>query len=224
MRKILFIALLFYSVFVHAQTQVSINRADGHIQLPVAGLSLQGCISLCGTTPVTTGWIQTLGRPLLFSTQGGSATILSGFVSDSVQISFFVIDNSGKRFADTLTLVLDAPINKPPVVVISKDTVVVQPQNNFILDASKSFDPDGKIISYQWSGTGVIPLSGPFALITAPILGTSMYSCTVTDDAGAKTTASFKLTVNPAILVPKVVATFTINGITYSIFDNGTFK
>lgn len=210
MRKIIFIVFVLLSFVASSQTQVSINHPDAHIQLPFPQMGLSGCVSLCGTSAIAMGWQQVYGKPLTFSTLSGGSTTITGITADSVQIAFFVITQANQRVADTVTLVFDGLKNIPPTVIISNDTTIVAPQSNFILDASKSFDTDGKIVSYQWNGIGVVALSGPFAYIKNPT--TNIYSCTITDDAGAKITVSFKLTVSPAPVVPVKTITFYSDG------------
>jgi len=64
------------------------------------------------------------------------------------------------------------------------------------LDGSASFDPDGSIVSYQWSeGASVL---GTTAVLAAPFtVGTHTVTLTVTDDGGASASDALIVTVTP---------------------------
>ena len=46
--------------------------------------------------------------------------------------------------------------NMPPVAIAGNDTLIVLPQDSFVLDGSGSYDAEGSIGEYEWS-----KISGP---------------------------------------------------------------
>jgi hypothetical protein len=222
MKKIFTILLFLISLAGFSQTQVSIQYPDTSLVLPVASINLNACVSLCGTNMTASGWKQVSGTPITFSTTVGLATVISNFSTGIVKIEFAVSTDKGTRLADTLTLTFTTPPNKPPVAVVPKDTTINLPYTNFILDGSKSSDPDGQIVSYKWSGTGVVNMAGGYAYIASPIVGKTTYTLAVIDNGGSTATAVFNLTVNAAPVVkPRTVirVDFTTRVVTY---DDGT--
>lgn len=76
--------------------------------------------------------------------------------------------------------------NQTPTAVIDNAPASVAIGQSFTLSGSGSFDPDGSIVSYQWSSGATTP-EASFTLTTA---GQHTLNLTVTDNQGATHTAS----------------------------------
>ena len=84
--------------------------------------------------------------------------------------------------------------NKWPVANAGKDTIIVSPSDNILLNGGASFDPDGNIIKYEWYTVPVFPFSSrstigdPNAkqtLVTNLAPGIYRFGLKTTDDKGA---------------------------------------
>jgi hypothetical protein len=87
-------------------------------------------------------------------------------------------------------------INLPPVADAGDDITIVSNEDSkadVILDGSRSYDPDGEIVSWSWiSETGRILGEAPIIKVRL-IQGTHSFSLSVIDNKGAK--SSSKMTV-----------------------------
>src|SRR5215216_642111 len=96
--------------------------------------------------------------------------------------------------------------NKPPVANAGKDTTIILPVDSILLDGSTSFDPGGKIISYQWAQVSGVASStidkASLSKTSAKKLAAGIYQfeLTVTDDEYL----SAKDTVRVTVLVTSV--------------------
>ena len=81
--------------------------------------------------------------------------------------------------------------NIPPQAVAGADQTILLPQDSAILDASNSFDPDGKVVSYRWekiTGPNALSISSNVSsrvVVKNLISGTYGFLLTVTDNNGA---------------------------------------
>jgi hypothetical protein len=104
------------------------------------------------------------------------------------------------------------PTNKPPIAIAGNDTSIILPLNSTILDGSASSDPDGKIISYNWSqlsGPGAINIDKPGMAKTSVNnfnLGIYQFELIVKDDGGltAKDTVRIEVVAATQINHPPV--------------------
>jgi chitodextrinase len=85
-------------------------------------------------------------------------------------------------------------------------------QTSVTLDGSASFDPDGTIVSYQWTqiaGPSISSITNSTSVkATASnfVVGIYQYQLTVTDNQGATASDTMQLTVNKANTAPKANA------------------
>ncbi len=103
--------------------------------------------------------------------------------------------NSGRESIAAAPYIQASP-NKPPVASITPPSRTITAGEEVCFDASRSKDPDGKIVSYEWKfGDGS---TGTGEKVTHRFTQTGVYTVTVTvtDDRGAKTTATSTITVN----------------------------
>ncbi|HET7502490.1 MAG TPA: S8 family serine peptidase [Kofleriaceae bacterium] len=171
--------------------------------------------------------------PACFTTTGpctitlaGASTATPQFVAPStsavVTLRLTVTDNAGAVATDTITI---GVFLQAPSAVITAATACVQGGATVTLDATRSLDPDGEIVSYAWT-----QVSGPPVVLTgatsatasfaAPAAGTLVFSLTVTDNDGLVATRQVTIPVDPPPVAratasaPVVVAgtTVTLDG------------
>ncbi len=103
--------------------------------------------------------------------------------------------------------IIPPPPNLPPVVLTGAAQTLTLPSSNTVLDGTRSYDPDGSIISYAWvlvSGTGGILAtpSAAFTKVSGLTQGTYIYQLSVTDNNNATSTALDTIIVNAADSIP----------------------
>ncbi len=107
-----------------------------------------------------------------------------------------VTDNQGTTASSTVKVVVKDNVNntanQPPVARAGADQTIFLPSSGTTLDGSRSYDPDGRIVKYEWS-----QVSGPrrarFNSTSLPTVniwnlersGEYRFRLTVTDDKGA---------------------------------------
>jgi hypothetical protein len=90
-------------------------------------------------------------------------------------------------------------VNQPPVVQLPNDISLVLPTNSTTLDASKSYDFDGTVVSYSWtqvSGPSTATISSPSSATTSVsnlVEGTYVFQVKITDDKGASSTGQIRV-------------------------------
>jgi len=88
--------------------------------------------------------------------------------------------------------------NKPPDVILTKSSGTAIIGEQIILDASGSKDTEGGILTFLWFfADDNIEKSGPLVTYAYSTPGTKTIGLTVTDNQGAQTISSAKITVNP---------------------------
>ncbi|NIA11986.1 MAG: PKD domain-containing protein, partial [Nitrospiraceae bacterium] len=90
------------------------------------------------------------------------------------------------------------PFNHSPVAVISANPTSGQAPLEVSFDASRSYDSDGRIISYAWKFGDGSSGSGVTATHTYNSQGTYVARLTVTDNEGATGSASVTIAVSPS--------------------------
>jgi len=111
-----------------------------------------------------------------------------------------------------------------PVAIAGADITITNPDNSVTLDGENSYDPDGSIISYNWSGEG-LSSSEPSVTITGLVVDaitTLTYTLTVTDNDGNTSSDTIMVTVKPEQQTTNIVAIKSgINGKYLSAEDAG---
>jgi len=103
--------------------------------------------------------------------------------------------------------VIPPPPNLPPVAITGAAQTLTLPSSNTVLDGTRSYDPDGSIISYAWvlvSGTGGVLAtpSAAFTKVSGLTQGIYIYQLTVTDNDSATSSALDTIIVNAADSIP----------------------
>ncbi len=179
---------------------------DTTIRLPQTNVSLDASLS---SDPdgniVSYNWVQTSGP--------GEATILNAneaivTIEDLVQGTYIfrveVEDDKGAKSSATVAVVVKAETddNQLPQVSITNNFEITLPDNKVTLSAEGSIDPDGQIVSYQWtkqSGPDGTVFSAGDQMITEVndlVEGTYVFRLTIIDNNGGVATGTVTVRVN----------------------------
>ncbi|HVT84108.1 MAG TPA: tandem-95 repeat protein [Chitinophagaceae bacterium] len=186
------------------QPPVADAGPNQNITLPTNSVTLSGSGTDADGTVVSYSWTKVSG-PTQFTivspTQG--QTTVNGLVQGTYQFQLTVTDNQGATGIAIVTVTVNPAPNQPPVANAGTDQNITLPINSVTLSGNGN-DPDGSIVSYQWS-----KISGPtqFSIISPTqaqtivnnlVAGTYQFQLTVTDNSGATGTDVIIITVNPA--------------------------
>jgi CSLREA domain-containing protein len=152
-------------------------------------------------------WMQVGGAPVAINNPDTATPNFTAPGSGGTLVfQLTVTDNDGATGSASVAVTVSDPVptpstNIPPVAKASADKTV-SPHSVVFLNGWKSYDPDGKIVSYQWRQTGGprVRLWGahwPWAAFVAPSdEGSLTFQLTVTDNKGATSTDSVTVTVD----------------------------
>jgi len=120
------------------------------------------------------------------------------------QYQLTVTDNSGANARDTMRVIVNAPVNIPPVANAGPDKNITLPVNSSTLDGSGA-DNDGNIVAYAWlkiagpAAGNISNANAAIATVSNLVQGTYRYQLTVTDNSGAIDRDTMQIVVNAAI-------------------------
>ncbi|RKZ60536.1 MAG: hypothetical protein DRQ99_21915, partial [Candidatus Parabeggiatoa sp. nov. 3] len=113
------------------------------------------------------------------------------------KIALIVTDNDGLQSTEAWrTIKVTEGGGTPPVAIFEELPASVQASLNVDLNASGSYDPDGKIVSYAWTasnGQTTLTASGSNTSLKFEQVGNYTVMLTVTDDENLKDTTSQNL-------------------------------
>ncbi len=119
------------------------------------------------------GWSQVSGPSTATIANVNTATpALSGLIVGTYVFQLLVTDNNGASNTDQVTIQVNPAVNKinqSPVALAGSDTTIYLPANGIVLNASRSYDPDGNITSYQWQ-----EISGPNTAVASTMNGSTL--------------------------------------------------
>ena len=223
-----------------AQVKVTVNAAanvnpianagaNQSITLPLDSVLLDGSSSVDPNgTIVSYSWAKISGPTSGTIVNATSATTEADNLAAGTYIySLTVTDNSGAKASDTVTINVKAAVNKPPVANAGSGITIILPTDSASLDGTKSSDADGTIVSYNWTemlgvSTATI-INGNTATpqVSNLVAGNYYFQLTVTDNNGATSKATVKVTVIAAANIPPVanagsyqVITLPVNSVT----------
>ena len=177
---------------------------------PVNSLNLNGSSSFDPDGTLTGfSWTQISGPAASVIAAGNtsSATATQLIVGQYV-FQLTVTDNNGATNTDQITVTVNpgvSKVNLPPVAYAGSSDTISLPNNAYSLNASQSIDPDGTIESYQWLQIGGPSTVNSSSMNSATVsisnleAGIYEFQVTVTDDAGASSAATMKLTVEQSL-------------------------
>ena len=127
---------------------------------------------------------------------------VSLIINPSANTEFTQADSYDRDPNSAVRLIVDYTFeggNQLPVADAGADQTVTDSDQNgsetVILDGSASFDPDGAIVSYDWSEGGSSIATGVNPSVVLDV-GVHTISLTVTDDNGGADTSTIEVTVN----------------------------
>ncbi len=173
------------------------------ITLPTNTVSLTGTASDADGTITEYLWEQVSGpAAATIVTAGAVSTQVNGLQSGIYVFRLTVTDNDGAKSSDQLTVnVAPQPANAPPTANAGVDKTLTLPDNTTVINGSGS-DPDGSIVSYEWSFVSGPGAGSTGALDEADLTltdlaeGVYVFRLTVTDNRGATATDEVKVFVN----------------------------
>lgn len=204
------------------------------IQLPDNSVLLDGSTSSDPDGSIKTYlWEKDSGPNVTIETPAENKTIVSKLEEGVYTFKLTVTDDDGASDSAIVTVTVLPKPNEAPTAnaSASPSTVVLQgtsaPTASSTLDGTASVDPDGSIVSFEWSlpaGTTGATMQTPtqnktMVIFTKP--GLYVFTLTVKDDKGASGTAEVSVTVTEAPNQPPV-AKAAANPSTVVMSPNGT--
>jgi Secretion system C-terminal sorting domain/PKD domain len=194
------------------QPPVANAGADIAITLPANLVNLNGTASTDpdGTISIY-AWSQVSGpAQATILSPANPSTTASGLQQGVYVFSLTVTDNTGVTATDNLTVTVNAVANTAPVANAGNSKSITLPVNSTTLDGSLSSDADGSIAGYSWA-----QISGPSAstitagntsqaTVSGMVAGQYIFELTVTDNKGATSKSSVKITVSNSGVQPPV--------------------
>lgn len=182
---------------IESNNRLPVPRAgvDQVIQYPVDSMVLNGSASIDPDGQIIAYAWSVISGPSVykFSDSLSVKTILKNLVPGSYQVQLMVTDNGGAIAMDTLevrVVVVQSPRNISPIAIAGSDRSILLPADTAILDGSSSFDPDGKIVSYEWkqldgpAPANIEDINNIHTLVTNLKEGTYHFVLIVTDNGG----------------------------------------
>ncbi|HVM87014.1 MAG TPA: PKD domain-containing protein [Puia sp.] len=186
------------------QPPVANAGSNQTITLPTKTVSVDGSASKDPDGVIVSfNWSQISGPSQASITSSSSiSTTITNLIQGTYVFLLTVTDNNGATGKDSISIVVNPAPNQPPVANAGTSTTITLPANSTSLDGTKSYDPDGSIVSYNWtelSGPSSATISG--ALTATPtvsnlVAGKYIFQLTVTDNSGASSSAQVNVTVN----------------------------
>ena len=171
----------------NAGTDQTTNDDDGN---NFESLTLDGSgSSVLDGTIVSYDWTES-GASL-----GSGATLNYAFSVGSHTVTLTVTDDEGATDTDTVVITVNA--NQTPIADAGADQTVSDPEADsevVTLNGSGSNDPDGSIVSYEWTKDGILLGTGVTHDHVFDI-GTHTVTLEVTDNGGATSTDTVIITV-----------------------------
>ena len=174
------------------------------IKLPVNNSTLSGTGTDADGTIISYLWKQISGpvSGIIVSSTNAN-TIINNLIQGIYRYELKVTDNKGATSTDIVQVTVNATINIIPIAIAGADKTITLPTNNTSLTGSGT-DADGTITGYKWlkiSGAASGTITSPNAKntpITNLVQGVYLFQLTVTDNSGASSKDTIKVTVNPA--------------------------
>lgn len=181
------------------------NPPTVSITSPLNGATVSGIVEITATSTDDFGVVQVnfyVGATLIgtdTTTPYSVSWDSTGVIDGTYTLTATAIDTASQSSSNSISVLVDN-VNNPPIANAGPDKTVSDTDGNGIesvtLDGSGSYDPDGTIVSYQWTeGATVL---GTTTVITYNFaVGTHTVTLTVTDDRNATGSDNVIVTVNP---------------------------
>ena len=214
--------------------KVTVNAAAN--QAPVANAGSNQIITLPANSATLSGgastdpdgtiasysWVQVSGPSTsVISPAAAVSTTVSNLIAGVYTYRLTVTDNRGAQASATVTVTVNnnntSVGNKPPVANAGSTQTIWLPASSATLNGSRSYDPDGRIVSYSWkqlSGPRKARISNSAAAITSATglsrTGDYVFRLTVKDNNGAVASATVTITVRKSSYSGRGVSTAAI--------------
>jgi len=183
---------------------IAIAGSDKTITLPANNISLTGSGTDADGTITSYKWLKISGAASgSITSPNSNNTSITNLVQGVYQFQLTVTDNNGGSSKDTIKITVNAAPNQPPVISAGIDKTITLP-TNFVTLTGTGTDADGTISSYTWikiSGPGTGSITSPNSnntAITNLVQGVYQFQLTITDNKGATSKDTVKVTVNAA--------------------------
>ncbi len=189
------------------QPPVAVAGAAQTITAPTGTVTLNGSASYDPDGTISAfSWVLISGpAAVTISNANTAGPVVTGFIPGVYTFQLSVTDNSGASGTDQVLITVNPAVNKEnqlPVALAGPDTTIYLPAGPYLLNASRSYDPDGMITSYQWQ-----QISGPNTAIASSMNSSEVdithlepglyeFRLTVTDNLGATSSALVKIAVD----------------------------
>lgn len=178
--------------------------ADIQLSLPVDSCNLTGSVT-AGSEIKSYRWEKISGPAAYTIDQPDSlSTRVRGLQEGTYVFQFIATDIKGSQGNDAVVVnVSPASTNMPPIANAGADQTIMSPQSDATLDGKLSNDPDGTIVSYEWtkiSGSWVdfaYTQNSDYAFIKHLGTGEYHFQLQVTDNNGATAKDTVIITVIP---------------------------
>jgi hypothetical protein len=195
------------------------------ITLPVNSVTVTGTATDATGTISSYLWTQVSGpaTATIANTSAISTNITGLIIAGSYVFQLKATDNNGLSGTGNVTITVNAALNQPPVANAGSNQTITLPTNTVSVNGSASKDPDGVIVSFNWTQISG-PSQGTIAnaasvstTITNLVQGIYIYKLTVTDNGGATGSDTMTITVNAAVNQPPVANAGTSKTITLPV-------
>jgi len=176
--------------------------ANRTIKLPSDPITLNGSATDNDGQVTTTTWAKVAGPASYSISNDNSLTPqISNLTEGIYQFRLLTTDNDGAIAISTTTITVVPKENVPPIVNAGTDITVKLPISEVKLNGS-AIDPDGNIVSQNWKQTDgrAAKLTANQDLLTVSdlLVGEYVFQFSATDNQGATSISSLKVTVLPA--------------------------
>lgn len=204
---------------------------DQTITLPTNTVNLDGSGSTDPDNNIVSYVWTKISGPALFNIANASAVQTQATnLLQGVYLFELNVTDAGALFSkDTMQVIVNAgnPNNIPPVARAGNDTTIQSNQTSctpvsvsIALNGSNSYDPDGTIVNYLWSGPGVIANPNVATTTVSGLMpGINSFILKVTDNNGASAYDTIQITVLPAnrpLIPAQLIPETTIPSGTYA--------
>ncbi|MEJ0106386.1 MAG: PKD domain-containing protein [Bacteroidota bacterium] len=197
------------------KAQVKINVSVAPNQLPVANAGANQTITLPANSVILDGslssdpdgtiatysWAKITGPAATIANANTATPTVSGLTVGQYTFELTVTDNKGGSTKAEVKVSVNAAPNQLPIANAGANQTLPASTVSVTLDGSKSGDPDGTIVTYNWTkifGAEVTITNAGTAAPTVSGLqgGQYTFELTITDNKGATAKAQVKITVN----------------------------
>jgi predicted NUDIX family NTP pyrophosphohydrolase len=182
---------------------------DKTVTLPTNATSLAGSGTDSDGSITSYAWTKKSGGTATLSNANTSSLSVSGLAAETYVFTLKVTDNSGATATDDVTVIVKpSGATGAPVANAGADKTTTMPINWTTFSGSGT-DNDGTIKSYQWTkkSGGAVMLAYPTSArlgVSGLVVGTYVFTLTVTDNSGLTATDDVTL----VVLAAGATATF----------------